>query len=96
MELCAPSLLLFIGFISCVQLVEATLQKLTIKIRILSGEIMYLDKEKLKNASIEDILKELIIIEEEFSSGTHHQYSSSKRSLRAYIERLFEELKTRI
>ena len=60
------------------------------------GDKMYLDKEKLKTASIKDILKELEIIEEELFCVMRSLPLSKLYMLRVYRNRLLEEIKIRI
>lgn len=57
---------------------------------------MYLDKEDLKKASIEDILKELEIVYEELFCIERSFPTSKSYALRAYSNRLLDEIKTRI
>lgn len=57
---------------------------------------MFLDKEKLKNASIDDILKELEIVGKELFCIERSLPLSKLYALRIYNNRLLEEIKTRI
>ena len=57
---------------------------------------MYLDKEKLKSASIEDIVKELKVVDEELFCAEHPLGSSRKYVLQAYSNRLVKEIQTRV
>ena len=57
---------------------------------------MYLDKENLKNASVEDILKELKIVDEELFCRERSLLFSKSYALRVYSDRLLEEVRTRI
>lgn len=57
---------------------------------------MYLDKENLKNASIEDILKEIKIVDEELFCVERSLPFSKSYALRVYSNRLLEEIITRI
>ena len=56
----------------------------------------YLDKEKLKNASLEDILKELDAVDEQLFCVERSLPHSKSYALRAYSNRLLEEIKVRI
>lgn len=62
----------------------------------LSGESMYLDKENLRNASVEDILKELKIVDEELFCVERSLPSSKSYALRVYSDRLLKEIITRV
>ena len=57
---------------------------------------MYFDKEGLKNASIEDILEELKIVDEELFCVERSLPFSKSYALRSYSNRLLEEVKMRI
>ena len=57
---------------------------------------MYLDKEGLKNASIEDILKELEVVYEELFCVARSFPSSRCYALWVYRDMLFKELQRRI
>lgn len=57
---------------------------------------MCFDKEKLKNASIEDILEELKIVDEELFCVERSLPFSESYALRVYSNRLLEEVITRI
>lgn len=57
---------------------------------------MYLDKAALKNASIEDILQELRIVDEELFCVERSLPSSKSYALRAYSDRLLREIITRV
>lgn len=57
---------------------------------------MYLDKEGLKNASIEDILKELEVVDKELFCIERSLPMSKSYALRVYSNRLLDEIKTRI
>lgn len=65
------------------------------KNEVLSGDIMLVDEKKLKNASIEDILKELETITEELSNQMYPPSAARTTALYTYKKRLLEELKTR-
>ena len=56
---------------------------------------MFLNKENLKNASVEDIVKELKIVDEELFCG-RSLLPSKLYALRVYSDRLLEELRTRL
>ena len=56
---------------------------------------MKADEQKLKNASIEDILKELNTIAEELSNQMYPPSWSRTKMLFAYRKMLLDELKTR-
>lgn len=57
---------------------------------------MYLDKEGLKNASIEDILEELKIVDDELFCVERSLPLSKSYALRSYSNRLLKEVITRI
>ena len=57
---------------------------------------MYFNKEELRSASIEDILKELKIVDEELFCIERALPSSKSYVLRVYSNRLLDEIKTRI
>ena len=57
---------------------------------------MKANKEKLKNASIEDILKELSTIADELDNQMYPPSWSRTKMLFAYRETLLRELKLRI
>lgn len=57
---------------------------------------MHLDKEGLKNASIEDILEELKIVDEELFCVECSLPLSKSYALRSYSDRLLKEVRTRI
>lgn len=57
---------------------------------------MYLDRETLKNSSIEEILEELKIVDEELFCIDRSLPRSKSYALRAYSNRLMNEIKLRI